>query len=107
MQASSSRRGDVARAAARQAGARYNGGMEAIAQEIQERLEELFRRCPQLHGFAVRPDRPLPWHLACDPGANTVDEALGEIAHTLLELIEERPEAAGLLRGRTFARTVH
>ena len=107
MQTSSSRRGDVARAAARQAGARYNGGMEAIAQEIQERLEELFRRCPQLHGFAVRPDRPLPCHLACDAGANVADEALGEIAQTLLELIEERPEAAGLLRGRTFARSVH
>jgi hypothetical protein len=85
----------------------YNGGMEAIAQEIRERLEELFRRCPQLHGFAVRPDRPLPWHLACDADANGVDEALDEIAQTLLELIEERPEAAGLLRGRTFARTFH
>jgi hypothetical protein len=81
--------------------------MQAIAQEIRERLEELFRRCPQLQGFAVRPDRPLPWHLACDPGANGVDEALDEIARTLLELIEERPEAAGLLRGRTFARTLH
>ncbi len=81
--------------------------MEAIAQEIHERLEELFRRCPQLHGFAVRPDRPLPWHLACDPGASGADEALGEIAQTLLELIEERPEAAGLLRGRTFARLLH
>ncbi|HZO03574.1 MAG TPA: hypothetical protein VFB93_20480 [Burkholderiales bacterium] len=81
--------------------------METIAQEIRERLEELFRRCPQLHGFAVRPDRPLPWHLACDAGANAGEQALGELAQTLLELIEERPEAAGLLRGRTFARTLH
>jgi hypothetical protein len=85
----------------------YNGGMEVIAQEIRERLEELFRRCPQLHGFAVRPDRPLPWHLVCDADANGVDEALNEIAQTLLEMIEERPEDAGLLRGRTFARTFH
>jgi hypothetical protein len=81
--------------------------MEGIAQEIRERLEELFRRCPQLHGFAVRPDRPLPWHLACDAGANGAHEALDAIAQTLLELIEERPEAARLLRGRTFARTLH
>ena len=42
-----------------------------------------------------------------DSGANAADEALGEIAQTLLELIEERPEAAALLRGRTFARTLH
>jgi hypothetical protein len=85
----------------------YNGGMEAIAQEIRERLEELFRRCPQLHGFAVRTDRPLPWHLACHPAQVGEQAALGEIAQTLIELIDERPEAAELLRGRTFARTMH
>jgi hypothetical protein len=81
--------------------------MEPLAQKIRERLDELFRRCPQLQGFAVRPDRPLPWHLACDSDDNAAAEVLGEVAQTLLELIEERPEAAGLLRGRTFARTLH
>lgn len=80
--------------------------MDALLSEIRERLETLFRRCPSLHGFAVRPDRPLPWHLACHP-QHDEQAALDEIAQTLLELIEERPEAAGLLRGRTFARTVH
>ena len=81
--------------------------MDALLQEIHERLADLFERCPQLHGFAVRTDRPLPWHLACDPAQDAEQAALGEIAQTLIELIDERPEAAALLRGRTFARTMH
>jgi hypothetical protein len=81
--------------------------MDALLQEISERLESLFRRCPQLHGFAVRPDRPLPWHLACHPGEEGEQAVLDEIAQMLIELLDERPEAAALLRGRTFARAVH
>jgi hypothetical protein len=81
--------------------------MDTLIQEIDERLEDLFQRCPQLHGFAVRPDRPLPWHLICHPAEQGEQAALGEIAQMLIELIDERPEAAELLRGRTFARTVH
>ena len=81
--------------------------MDTLLQEIHERLEDLFQRCPELHGFAVRPDRPLPWHLTCHPAHHGEQAALDEIAQTLLELIDERPEAAELLRGRTFARTVH
>jgi hypothetical protein len=73
---------------------------------LREMLEALFRRRPDLQGFAVRPDRPLPWHLACHP-QHDEQAALEEIAQTLLELVEERPEAAALLRGRTFARSVH
>lgn len=80
--------------------------METLLQEIHQRLADLFERCPQLHGFAVRPDRPLPCHLGCHP-QHGEQAALGEIAQTLLDLIDERPEAAELLRGRTFARTVH
>ena len=56
---------------------------------------------------ALLPDGPLPWHLACHPAREGEQAALGEIARTLLELIDERPEAAELLRGRTFARTLH
>jgi hypothetical protein len=69
-------------------------------------LQALFRRHPGLHGFAVRLDRPLPCHLTCDP-QHDEQAALDEIAQMLIELIDERPEAAELLRGRTFARTVH
>jgi hypothetical protein len=81
--------------------------MDALLWEIDERLESLFRSCPQLHGFAVRSDQPLPWHLACQPGEHGEQAVLEEIAQMLSELLDERPEAAALLRGRTFARTMH
>jgi hypothetical protein len=32
---------------------------------------------------------------------------VGEISQALLELVDEQPVAAALLRGRTFARTLH
>jgi hypothetical protein len=78
-----------------------------VDEHLQEMLEALFRRCPELQGFAVRPDRPLPWHLACHPSEQGEQAVLGEIARMLLDVIDERPEAAELLRGRTFARTIH
>lgn len=81
--------------------------MDTLLQEINERLEALFQRCPQLQGFAVRPDRPVPWELTCHPAHHGAQAALGEIAQLMMELLDERPEAAPLLRGRTFARTVH
>ena len=81
--------------------------MDTLLQEIRERLEALFRRCPELHGFAVRMDSPLPWHLSCHPTKHGEQAALREIAQMLIELLDERPEAAELLRGRTFARTMH
>ena len=83
--------------------------MDAFLQDLNERLEALFRRCPELHGFAVRLDCPVPWELTCHPahGGKEAEAALDEIAQMLSELLDERPEAAALLRGRTFARTLH
>ena len=40
-------------------------------------------------------------------GAEQYGEIFQDIAATLSELLEERPEAGELLRGRTFARTLH
>jgi hypothetical protein len=48
-------------------------------------------------------------NVACHP-ALIGDEAellCEEISATLLDLVEENPEAAELLRGRTLARTFH
>ena len=83
--------------------------MDTLLQDLNERLEALFRRCPELHGFAVRLDCPVPCELTCHPthGGKQDEAALGEIAQMLSDLLDERPEAAALLRGRTFARTVH
>ena len=42
-----------------------------------------------------------------DPSLVKSEQLLGHIAAALLELIDEQPEAVELLRGRTFARTLH
>jgi hypothetical protein len=84
--------------------------MDPLLQDLNERLNALFRRCPELHGFAVRLDRPIPCELTCYPPpqhGEQAEAALAEIAQMLSELLDERPEAASLLRGRTFARTLH
>jgi len=76
---------------------------------LEEMLATLFRRRPELYGFAVRLDCPVPCELTCHPPqqGEQAEAALGEIAQMLSELLDERPEAALLLRGRTFARTLH
>lgn len=91
--------------------------------DLAARLESLFQRCPALHGFTVQPadsatrERALVdlqgglyladvvWHqpLNGEQAAALVDE----ISQALLELVDERPEAGALLRGRTFARILH
>jgi hypothetical protein len=91
--------------------------------EVETCVEDLFQRCPALRGFAVLPGARLHAEriarrlgedlflsdLAFHPLMDGDEAALvrDEIATTLLELVDERPEAVPLLRGRTFARTLH
>jgi len=86
-------------------------------------LDTLFERCPALHGFSVQPrasvsrerivaglpdDLFLADVVAHRPlNGEQVDALIEEISVALLELMDERPEATALLRGRTFARTLH
>ena len=72
-------------------------------------VNEIFAAWPELYGFSVgQVEGELcladvatdSWH------AHSV-ELMGEIAAALVELIDEQPEAAKLLNGRTFARTLH
>lgn len=86
-------------------------------------IQSLFARYPALWGFSVRGLADVP-----DSCARTGDEAelfvsdigvspsltsaqYGEIfqgiATTLSDLLAEQPDAWELLRGRTFARTLH
>ena len=94
-----------------------------LESDLASRMEMLFRRCPELHGFSVQqgpsvgrervaqdlqPDLFLAdvvWHqpLNGDQAATLVEE----ISQELLELVDERPEATALLRGRTFARVLN
>ena len=71
-------------------------------------MEALYRDWPMLSGFAVREDLMLS-EVACYPmlHASQTEDLFGAIAAALGELVEERPEAADLLRGRTFVRSLH
>lgn len=79
--------------------------------QLEQQLQSLFARCPELFGFAVRgEDGEL---FVSDVGisprlsAEQYGEIYQDIADTLSGLLDESPEAGDLLRGRTFARTLH
>ena len=90
---------------------------------IEAKIEALFERCPALCGFSVRDPADLPdsctrsaagtdlfvTDIGISPrlGADQYGEIFNEIFSTLTELLAEEPEAAEMLRGRTFARTLH
>jgi hypothetical protein len=94
-----------------------------LESDLAARMEMLFRRCPELHGFSVQQGSSVDservaqdlqagllladvvWHQPLnDAQAATL---VGEISQELLELVDERPEATALLRGRTFARVLN
>jgi hypothetical protein len=82
-----------------------------VVNQIEQRLQSLFSRCPELYGFAVRGDADELFvsDVGIQPrlSAEQYGEIFQDIASTLSELLEERPEASELIRGRTFARTLH
>jgi hypothetical protein len=90
---------------------------------LRDQLEMLFDRCPDLCGFQVG-ERVVPAAQGEPGGAELelyisgvdVYPALGSaqsealVAHisaALADFLTDSPEAADLLAGRTFARTVH
>ncbi len=96
---------------------------QAIEADVASRVEALFKRCPMLAGFSVQDEAglgedrdavSLEGGLALAdiavhawPGFQASELLQDEIAEAMLDLLEERPEAGELLRGRTFARTRH
>jgi len=82
--------------------------MNPLLQEVQDVVNTLFQRYPTLCGFAVKDDMSFS-NVACHPalGGDEAEMLCEEISATLHELMEEQPEAADLLRGRTLARTFH
>jgi len=82
-----------------------------VVDHIEQRLQLLFSRCPELSGFSIRGDAEDLFvsdvGIAPRLSAEQYGEIYQDIALTLSELLEERPEASELLRGRTFARTLH
>jgi hypothetical protein len=77
--------------------------------DLGSQVAALFDRYPLLSGFSVQEspalcisDLAIVWP---DPRIGT--EVGDGIAQALRELLDEHPEAAALLRGRTFARNLH
>ena len=82
-----------------------------IQSDLQQQVESLFERCPELWGFSVRAENDELFvsdvGIAPRLSAEQYGEIFQDIARTLMELVEEQPEAGEILRGRTFARTLH
>ena len=96
---------------------------QSIAMDLAARIAGIFEQYPMLCGFSVQgrstltKDRAmvqlegglcLADISAITPSGFRVTQAFcNEIAHALLELIEEQADVLHLLSGRTFARTFH
>jgi hypothetical protein len=76
---------------------------------IDAAVNDIFAEWPELYGFSVGGlDGVLSLEdVAVDPWGAHAEEVPARIAAALVELIDEQPEAADLLRGRTFARVLH
>ena len=82
-----------------------------IRTHLEQEVDSLFSRCPELCGFSVRAenDELFVSDVGISPrlSAAQYGEIFQDIATTLAALLEEEPEASAWLRGRTFARTLH
>ena len=89
--------------------------------ELTAAVDALFQRWPSLVGFSVqaaqtlsrdRASAPLEPELVVadvetDPWRAHSKALFDEIALALIDLMDNEPAARELLRGRTFARTLH
>ena len=75
---------------------------------IRRRLAELFSRLPMLWGFILQHDLEVT-HVTVHswPGYTAGQDLYDDLMQGLVDIAEERPDAAVLMRGRTFARIVH
>ena len=94
-----------------------------LEEDLAARLDVIFDRCPQLHGFTVQDSSALPEELrslalekelvVTDIGvfpfinAEQCEVIYNEIAVALLDFMYERPAAKDVLRGKTFVRHLH
>ena len=88
--------------------------------DVSAQITALFARCPELCGFSVQvkvmaegsaagEEELFVTAISIAPrlSKEQYSEIFEQISSTLTELMGERPEAATLLRGRTFARVLH
>jgi hypothetical protein len=97
--------------------------LHRVEAEVAMQIKTLFGRCPELVGFAVQDlvglshdnDRPdeRPKLFVTDIGFSAtvsweeLEEVYTLIGTAISDVVSEQPEAFELLRGRTFARTLH
>jgi len=75
---------------------------------VAKHVVALFDRLPMLCGFALKHDFELTEVSVCTwPGYTAGQDLYDELLQALADLAEERPDAASLMRGRTFARSIH
>jgi hypothetical protein len=75
---------------------------------VARHASELFKRLPMLSGFWLRSDLEVAdLSVFTWPGYTAGPDLYDEVTESLVQLAEEFPEAVQLMRGRTFARTVH
>ena len=100
-----------------------NADLPSLDEDLAARVEVIFDRCPQLHGFTVQDSSALPEELrslalerelvVTDIGvypfinAEQCEVIYNEIAVALLDFMFERPAAKDVLRGKTFVRQLH
>jgi hypothetical protein len=100
-----------------------NADLPPLDEDLAARVEVIFDRCPQLHGFTVQDSSALPEELrslalerelvVTDIGvypfinAEQCEAIYNEIAVALLDFMYERPAAKDVLRGKTFVRQLH
>jgi len=103
--------------------ANLNLQLGRVDAELSGRIWEVLGRFPHLCGFALQDRTGLPDYInpsylqedlfVTDLGFSApvsdmeYDEAYRMIADAVADIVSERPEALDLLRGRTFARTLH
>ena len=94
-----------------------------VEADVEARIKALFARCPSLCGFAVQDRASLPQNVDGPiPDADLYVTEIGifprlsaeqygdiydEITVAISDLVHHQPKAYDLLRGRTFARTLH
>jgi hypothetical protein len=82
-----------------------------IQSQLEQQVESLFERCPELWGFSVRSENDELFvsdvGIAPRLSAAQYGEIFQDIARTLADVLEEEPDACQFLKGRTFARSIH
>jgi hypothetical protein len=95
---------------------------EDLEASLRAGVETIFERCAALSGFSIderlvsedrnRGVRECELYVSAvaaypELGSAQAEGFIGEISGVLAELLDQRPQAADLLAGRTFARAWH